>query len=267
MASTRSSSPPSIQRKQEQGQSTATGGQETNVAMDADNAKINVKVPPPKFISMTLDGTEKTMKNISPFYVRCAFEGLVGQVKNTTRLRDGSLLVETLSPKQSETLLKAKLLGSYPVKEGNLLNLQVTRIKEECVDESYDHTSEIKYEEIILPDNFPEGELCDLDTVKDELKEEVTTEENEILRSYEKSGENSIYQKSNIKQMILLLMPDDLRLPGTDTVLLHLNTAQIFPISMGLSHGFERYFRIVWPDMAPSNEAIVDPSYCPYMQV
>ncbi|XP_069672881.1 uncharacterized protein [Periplaneta americana] len=40
--------------------------------------------------------------------------------------------------------------------EGNLLNLQVTRIKEECVDESYDHTSEIKFEEIILPDNFPE---------------------------------------------------------------------------------------------------------------
>ncbi|XP_069669538.1 zinc finger protein 664-like isoform X1 [Periplaneta americana] len=71
--------------------------------------------------------------------------------------------------------------------EGNLLDLHVTKIKEECVDDSYNHTSEIKFEEIILSNNFPivkseaEEELCDLDTVKDELKLEVTTEENEIL--------------------------------------------------------------------------------------
>ncbi|KAJ4425405.1 hypothetical protein ANN_28020 [Periplaneta americana] len=41
----------------------------------------------------------------------------------------------------------------------------------------------------------------------------------------------------------------------------------IFPISVVVSHGFERDFRLVWPDRVPSNEAIVDPSYCPYMQV
>ncbi|XP_069672986.1 zinc finger protein 813-like [Periplaneta americana] len=71
--------------------------------------------------------------------------------------------------------------------EGNMLDLQVTRIKEECVDDSYDHNPEIKFEEIILPNNFPvvkcepEEELCDLDTVKDELDLEVTAGEKEIF--------------------------------------------------------------------------------------
>ncbi|KAJ4425935.1 hypothetical protein ANN_27561 [Periplaneta americana] len=36
-----------------------------------------------------------------------------------------------------------------------LLDLNVTGMKEECVDDSYDHTSEIKFEEILLPNNFP----------------------------------------------------------------------------------------------------------------
>ncbi|XP_069672870.1 zinc finger protein OZF-like isoform X4 [Periplaneta americana] len=71
--------------------------------------------------------------------------------------------------------------------ERKLLELHETRMKEECVDHSYDLTSNIKSEEITLPNNFPvvkceaEEELCDLDTVKDELKLEVTAEENEIL--------------------------------------------------------------------------------------
>ncbi|KAJ4425404.1 hypothetical protein ANN_28019 [Periplaneta americana] len=72
--------------------------------------------------------------------------------------------------------------------EGNLLDLHVTRIKEECVDDSYeDHNSEIKFDEIILPNNFPivkceaEEDLGDLNTVKDERKLEVSAEENEIL--------------------------------------------------------------------------------------
>ncbi|XP_069670045.1 zinc finger protein 235-like [Periplaneta americana] len=71
--------------------------------------------------------------------------------------------------------------------EGDLLDLHVTRIKEECVDDSYDHNPEIKFEEIILSNNFPmvkceaEEELCDLETVKDELELEVTEGEDEIL--------------------------------------------------------------------------------------
>ncbi|XP_069671749.1 uncharacterized protein [Periplaneta americana] len=71
--------------------------------------------------------------------------------------------------------------------DGNLLDLHVTGIKTECVDHSYDLTSDIKAEETAVPTDFlrtkckVEEELCDLDTVKDELKLEVTTEENEIL--------------------------------------------------------------------------------------
>ncbi|XP_069673426.1 52 kDa repressor of the inhibitor of the protein kinase-like isoform X2 [Periplaneta americana] len=57
--------------------------------------------------------------------------------------------------------------------EGNLLDLHVTRIKEECIDESNDHTSEMKFEEIILPNNFPvvkceaETHLIDGDLLED----------------------------------------------------------------------------------------------------
>ncbi|KAJ4425586.1 hypothetical protein ANN_27781 [Periplaneta americana] len=71
--------------------------------------------------------------------------------------------------------------------EGNLLDLHVAGIKTESVDHSYDLTSDIKVEETPVPTNFvttickAEEELCDLDTVKDELKVEVTEEENEIL--------------------------------------------------------------------------------------
>ncbi|KAJ4425946.1 hypothetical protein ANN_27572 [Periplaneta americana] len=53
-------------------------------------------------------------------------------------------------PMQSSAEEKKPLL-----EEGNLLDLSETRIKEECVDDSYNHTSEIKLEEIILPNNFP----------------------------------------------------------------------------------------------------------------
>ncbi|XP_069673443.1 uncharacterized protein [Periplaneta americana] len=38
--------------------------------------------------------------------------------------------------------------------EGSLLDLNIIKIKEECVDDSYNRTSEIKLEEIILPNNF-----------------------------------------------------------------------------------------------------------------
>ncbi|KAJ4428446.1 hypothetical protein ANN_24483 [Periplaneta americana] len=100
---------------------------QTNTAMDLVPDNVKVYVPPPKFICITLTGTEKTMKNISPFYIRRALDGLVGKVKNATRLRNGSLLVETLSAKQSETLLKAKLLGSYLIKAERHSSLNTTR--------------------------------------------------------------------------------------------------------------------------------------------
>ncbi|KAJ4425703.1 hypothetical protein ANN_27899 [Periplaneta americana] len=71
--------------------------------------------------------------------------------------------------------------------ERSLLDLHVAGIKTESVDHSYDLTSEIKVEETAVPTNLvtascgTEEELCDLGSVKDEAKLEVTAEENEIL--------------------------------------------------------------------------------------
>ncbi|KAJ4425878.1 hypothetical protein ANN_27504 [Periplaneta americana] len=70
--------------------------------------------------------------------------------------------------------------------EGNLLDLDVTKIKTECVDHRYDIKSEIVFEESAVPIDFPmlkseaEEEFRELDQVK-EFKLEVTAEENEVL--------------------------------------------------------------------------------------
>ncbi|XP_069670158.1 zinc finger protein 239-like isoform X4 [Periplaneta americana] len=70
--------------------------------------------------------------------------------------------------------------------EWKLLDLHVTRIKEECVDDSYDHNREIKFEEIILPNNFPvveyepEDVSLGVSAVKEESMLEVTTDESEF---------------------------------------------------------------------------------------
>ncbi|XP_069672966.1 zinc finger and BTB domain-containing protein 14-like [Periplaneta americana] len=71
--------------------------------------------------------------------------------------------------------------------EGNSLDLHVTKIKEEYVDDSYDHTSEIKSEEIVLSNNFPvvkceaEEYSFDVDRVQQAQTLEISTEEDEVL--------------------------------------------------------------------------------------
>ncbi|KAJ4425923.1 hypothetical protein ANN_27549 [Periplaneta americana] len=55
-----------------------------------------------------------------------------------------------LLPMQSSEAEEKKSLSE----EGNLLDLPPTRIKEECVDDTYIHT-EIKFEEMTLPNDFP----------------------------------------------------------------------------------------------------------------
>ncbi|KAJ4425555.1 hypothetical protein ANN_27750 [Periplaneta americana] len=68
--------------------------------------------------------------------------------------------------------------------EVNLLDLHVTSIKEECVDDSYEHNSEIRFEEIILPNNVvkceAEEDAFDLDKVQQQQKQEVSSEEDEV---------------------------------------------------------------------------------------
>ncbi|XP_069670434.1 zinc finger protein 501-like [Periplaneta americana] len=87
--------------------------------------------------------------------------------------------------------------------ERNLSNLQVGGMKTECVDHSYDLTSEIKVEDTPVPINFPVvksevndtsmhissptlksevvEDLFDVDRVKQEQKVELSSEEDEVL--------------------------------------------------------------------------------------
>ncbi|XP_069669516.1 uncharacterized protein [Periplaneta americana] len=66
--------------------------------------------------------------------------------------------------------------------EGNLLDLHVTRIKEECVDDSYeDHNPEIKFDEIMLPNNFPIVK-CEAENRPYSIISELLDLKNNILR-------------------------------------------------------------------------------------
>ncbi|XP_069670970.1 uncharacterized protein [Periplaneta americana] len=71
--------------------------------------------------------------------------------------------------------------------EGNLLDLQVTEIKTECLDHGYDETVGMKYEETPLPVNIfvmkceVEEESYYLETGKENTKSEVTVEGEGVL--------------------------------------------------------------------------------------
>ncbi|XP_069672797.1 zinc finger protein 239-like [Periplaneta americana] len=76
-----------------------------------------------------------------------------------------------------------------PLSEGgNLLDLNMTRIKQEYVDDdNYDLTAEIKFEEIILPNNFAmvkceaEEESCDLGLEAEQLNMKAMAEQDEVF--------------------------------------------------------------------------------------
>jgi hypothetical protein len=53
------------------------------------------------------------MRQINPFYVQKALDSIAGKVKNASRLKNGTLLIEVYNDKQAELLLKATLLGSH----------------------------------------------------------------------------------------------------------------------------------------------------------
>ncbi|XP_069670072.1 uncharacterized protein [Periplaneta americana] len=69
--------------------------------------------------------------------------------------------------------------------EGNLSHLEVTGMKTECVDHSWDLKSEIKVEDspVGLTTVKPEvdDDLFDVDRVQQEQKVEVSSEEDEVL--------------------------------------------------------------------------------------
>ncbi|XP_069680795.1 zinc finger protein 501-like isoform X3 [Periplaneta americana] len=73
------------------------------------------------------------------------------------------------------------------LQEGNLFNPQCAWIKQECMDGSYDFTSEVKREESVTEDKFPvvkneaENGACELDIFNEDLKLDVTKEEHDVL--------------------------------------------------------------------------------------
>jgi hypothetical protein len=69
----------------------------------------------PLFITFRLKDTEKNMRNINPLNIQKALDGIAGKVKNASCLKNGTLPVEVQNDKQAEVLLKANLLGSYPI--------------------------------------------------------------------------------------------------------------------------------------------------------
>jgi hypothetical protein len=72
-------------------------------------------MPAPKYLTMRLKNTEKTMRDINPLCVKQGLDLICGKVKNASRLRNGTLLVEVFAENQSSALWKASLLGSYPI--------------------------------------------------------------------------------------------------------------------------------------------------------
>ncbi|GFT60864.1 uncharacterized protein TNCV_3615931 [Trichonephila clavipes] len=58
---------------------------------------------------------DSNMSKLSPFAIRKALTGIVGEPKSVKRLRSGDLLVETISAVQSKAFLLAKSFLDFPV--------------------------------------------------------------------------------------------------------------------------------------------------------
>ncbi|XP_069673125.1 uncharacterized protein PF3D7_1120000-like isoform X3 [Periplaneta americana] len=73
------------------------------------------------------------------------------------------------------------------VEEENVLDLQMTQLKSEYVDKSCDLKSEVTFDETPVPIDFPivkseiEEEARELNKVKEEVKLEVTEDEDEVF--------------------------------------------------------------------------------------
>ena len=59
--------------------------------------------------------TEKPISKISPFAIHKTIEGVAGQVKNVTKMRNGNLLIESRSRGQSNSLLSIEKVLQFDV--------------------------------------------------------------------------------------------------------------------------------------------------------
>ncbi|XP_069672298.1 uncharacterized protein [Periplaneta americana] len=83
-------------------------------------------------------------------------------------------------------VVKSEVEESALHEEENELHLDMTEIKMECIDKSYDLKSEITFDEIPVPIGFPimkseVQEARELNKVEEEVRLEVTAEEDEVF--------------------------------------------------------------------------------------
>jgi hypothetical protein len=71
---------------------------------------VPVKLMSLRFIKLCLKDADKTMRDISPFYTQKTLDRIAGKVKNSSCLKNGTLLEEERNDEQAELPLKATLL-------------------------------------------------------------------------------------------------------------------------------------------------------------
>jgi hypothetical protein len=74
-----------------------------------------VKLLASPFVTFRLKDSDKTTRNISPFYIRKAVGSVAGKVTCASRLKKGALLMAARNGKQVAVVLEANLLESHPV--------------------------------------------------------------------------------------------------------------------------------------------------------
>jgi len=70
----------------------------------------------PRFLVLEPSECGSNFSNISPFAIAKAIQGLIGEAKNVNKQRNGNILIEVTSHRQSDTLLKCTMLLEVPIK-------------------------------------------------------------------------------------------------------------------------------------------------------
>jgi hypothetical protein len=89
---------------------------------------LDVKMPPPRFITFKLHDPKKSTRDINPLYAHKALHGIAGKFSKATLLKNRTLLNELFNEKQAEVLLEVILRGSHPVHVGRHMVLNSSRV-------------------------------------------------------------------------------------------------------------------------------------------
>lgn len=92
-----------------------TNTQEQTESRNSNVETVNTRMPASRLVTATLKDTSKTVRQMDAFCMQMARDAAPGNVKNESQVRNGTLLIETQKDKEEELLLKANLIGCYPV--------------------------------------------------------------------------------------------------------------------------------------------------------